>query len=170
MYCCGELNQTRRDKQTGLTWKLLTKGTNRGLIWIAFPSSSSSHLSKDHLSFRGHWKEKGHGRYTPTVITNEYNRLFCFEKLSHLTYAKDNAVKVTQGTFIWMNSGCLKAFKSFCKGKVSALAIGLAGVDQLLFGAAFACLTSKQTFNTYLDSAIKLSLFLIGNRSWARSL
>ncbi|EPB84962.1 hypothetical protein HMPREF1544_08240 [Mucor circinelloides 1006PhL] len=45
-----------------------------------------SHI-RGHQRFGGAWKQKLHGRYTPTLITNEYNSsqtcLFCFHKLSH---------------------------------------------------------------------------------------
>ncbi|CEP18896.1 hypothetical protein [Parasitella parasitica] len=45
-----------------------------------------SHI-KGHQRVGGTWKQEIHGRYTPTVITNEYNSsqtcLFCFRKLCH---------------------------------------------------------------------------------------
>ncbi|GAN07297.1 hypothetical protein MAM1_0156d06793 [Mucor ambiguus] len=87
---------------------------------------------KGHL--RGHWKEERHGRYTPTVTTDEYNSsqtcLFCFGKLSHPTYAKDDAVKIIRGIFLCMNTRCPNNFRFLCRDQVSALAIGLTGVAQ----------------------------------------
>ena len=40
-------------------------------------------IIKDYQQFGGHWKEKIHGRYTSSLITNEHNSsqtcLFCFK-------------------------------------------------------------------------------------------
>ncbi|OAC99582.1 hypothetical protein MUCCIDRAFT_114775 [Mucor lusitanicus CBS 277.49] len=96
---------------------------------------------KGHLRFGGHWKEERHARYVPTIITNEYNSsqtcLFCFNKLSHPIYPRKNAVKVNKGTFICLHPQCPNAHVPVCRDQVSALAIGLAGMAQLLFGATF---------------------------------
>lgn len=98
---------------------------------------------KCHLRFGGYWKEERHSRCTPTIITNEYNSsqtcLCGFNKLSHPTFAHNNAVKTTKGTFVCLNEDCPNAFVSVCRDQVSALAIGLAGLSQLLFGETFPC-------------------------------
>lgn len=41
-------------------------------------------LVKGHQRFGGFQKQNQHGRNTPTIIANEYNSLFCFNKLSAL--------------------------------------------------------------------------------------
>ncbi|KAF1802593.1 hypothetical protein FB192DRAFT_1281205 [Mucor lusitanicus] len=62
---------------------------------------------KGHLRFGGHWKEERHARY------------------------------VNKGTFICLHPQCPNAHVPVCRDQVSALAIGLAGMAQLLFGATF---------------------------------
>ncbi|KAI8083473.1 hypothetical protein BDF21DRAFT_326408, partial [Thamnidium elegans] len=43
--------------------------------------------TKDHLRYRGKWKEKVHGQYTNVCITDEYNTsricVYCFSHLDH---------------------------------------------------------------------------------------
>ena len=98
---------------------------------------------KGHQRFGGTWKQEIHGRYTPTVITNEYNSsqtcLFCFRKLSHPLKTIGDEVKTTNGSFVCINDKCPNAFKVVCRDQVSALAIGLAGLASILFGVTFPC-------------------------------
>ncbi|KAL7325933.1 hypothetical protein PS15p_208349 [Mucor circinelloides] len=98
---------------------------------------------KGHQKFGGTWKQELHGRYTPTLITNEYNSsqtcLFCFHKLSHPMVAVKDEVKATNGSFVCLNAQCPNAYTVVCRDQVSALAIGLAGLASLLFGVTFPC-------------------------------
>ncbi|KAG1124605.1 hypothetical protein G6F42_009473 [Rhizopus arrhizus] len=98
---------------------------------------------KGHQRFGGTWKQEIHGRYTPTVITNEYNSsqtcLFCFRKLSHPLKTIGDEVKTINGSFVCINDKCPNAFKVVCRDQVSALAIGLAGLASILFGVTFPC-------------------------------
>ncbi|EPB84660.1 hypothetical protein HMPREF1544_08603 [Mucor circinelloides 1006PhL] len=98
---------------------------------------------KGHQRFGGTWKQEIHGRYTPTVITNEYNSsqtcLFCFRKLSHPLKTIGDEVKTINGSFVCINNKCPNAFKVMCRDQVSALAIGLAGLASILFGVTFPC-------------------------------
>jgi len=120
---------------------------------------------KGHQRFGGTWKQEIHGRYTPTVITNEYNSsqtcLFCFRKLSHPMKATDGKVKATNGSFVCLNEQCPNAFRVVCRDQVSALAIGLAGLATILFGVTFPCFDpqpsrlKRQQFNDFALSFLE---------------
>lgn len=104
---------------------------------------------KGHQRFGGFKKQNKHGQNTPTLITNEYNSsqtcLFCFNKLSHPVSAVTNKIYTSKGTFICLNGNFPKAFQPVCRDKVSALAIGIAGLAYLLFGSTFPCFDEKST-------------------------
>ena len=112
---------------------------------------------KGHQRFGGTWKQQIHGRYTPTMVTNEYNSsqtcLFCFRKLSHPMKVVEGEVKATTGSFVCLNDQCPNAFRVVCRDQVSALAIGLSGLASLLFGVTFPCFdprpsrAKRQLFN-----------------------
>ncbi|KAI8054903.1 hypothetical protein BDF21DRAFT_349641 [Thamnidium elegans] len=94
---------------------------------------------KRHQRFSDSKKQKKkQGKSTPTLITNEYNSsqtcLFCFNKLSHPVSTTANKISAASETFICMNSSCPTVFKTVCRDKVFALAIGLAGI---FFGSTF---------------------------------
>jgi hypothetical protein len=106
-------------------------------------------IIKGHQRFGGHWKEKIHGRYTSSLITNEHNSsqtcLFCFKKLAHPQVARDKVIKINNGSFICLNNKCHNKYVVMSRDKLSALAIGLAGVAQLLFGVTFPCFDHQAT-------------------------
>ncbi|KAG2205158.1 hypothetical protein INT46_003467 [Mucor plumbeus] len=88
-------------------------------------------IIKDYQQFGGHWKEKIHGRYTSSLITNEHN--------SSQTFARDKVIKINNESFICLNNKCHNKYVVMSRDKLSALAIGLAGIAQLLFGGTFLC-------------------------------
>jgi hypothetical protein len=47
---------------------------------------------------------------------------------------------------LYVNQKCPNAFEVVCQDQVSALAIGLAGVAQLLFGVTFPCFDEKSNY------------------------
>lgn len=98
----------------------------------------------------GPWKGKLHGRYTTSLVTNEYNSLqtcvFCFKKLSHShTSNKNGIMKITNDAFICWNNDCPNRFVIVSRDKLSALAIGLAVASQLIFGITFPCFDPYST-------------------------
>ncbi|KAI9260951.1 hypothetical protein EDC94DRAFT_610358 [Helicostylum pulchrum] len=110
-----------------------------------------------HQRFGGFQKQNKHGQNTPTLVTNEYNSsqtcLFCFDKLSHPVSVTADKITISKRTFICLNSNFPKAFKPMWRDKVSALAIGLAG----LFGSTFPCFDETSTCASkarFFDSAL----------------
>lgn len=137
-------------------------GKNNPVMFVGDRGFGIGSSIKGHQRFGGFQKQDRHGRNTATLITNEYNSsqtcLFCFNKLSHPVSAADNHINVTKGTFVCLNANCAKAFTPMCRDKLSALAIGLAGLSYLLFGSTFPCFDEKSTrtskerfFNSALD-------------------
>ncbi|KAL9541855.1 hypothetical protein MBANPS3_008895 [Mucor bainieri] len=116
---------------------------------------------KKHQRFGGPWKQNIHGRYTPTVITYEYNSsqtcLFCFRKLCHPMTVTNSEVEATNGSFVCFNDNCPNTYKVMCRDQVSALAIGLAGLASVLFGVTLPCFDprpSHQKQNLFNDLAL----------------
>lgn len=127
-----------------------TSGAKRPIMMIGDRGHGIGSRIKKHQRFGGHWKESRHGLYTPTLITNEYNSsqtcLFCYSKLSHPVGVVAGKIKTVNGSFVCLNQKCPNAFKVVCRDQVSALAIGLAGVAQLLFGVTFPCFDEKSNY------------------------
>ncbi|KAI9259961.1 hypothetical protein EDC94DRAFT_660264 [Helicostylum pulchrum] len=78
----------------------------------------------------------------PELTKRRYwDKTFTIERklsgLSHPVSATADKITISKGTFICLNSNFPKAFKTMCRDKVSALAIGLAGLAYLLFGSTF---------------------------------
>jgi hypothetical protein len=130
-------------------------------------------ITRGYEWFGGHWKEKIYERYTSILITDEHNssqtRLFCFKNLSYLQVARDMDIKINNGSFICLNNKRHNKYIVKSRDKLSALAIGLPGVAQLLFGVAFLCFDYQPTkekelhFNKldlvhYTDIACRLAL------------
>jgi hypothetical protein len=130
-------------------YERMSSGIKNPTMFIGDRGHGYSSSIKGHLRFGGFKKENEHGLSTPTIITNEYNTsqtcIFCFNKLSHPMSAVDGKVRTTSGTFVCLHPGCPKAFKPVCRDKLSALAIGLSGIAQLLFGSTFPCFQEKTT-------------------------
>lgn len=64
---------------------------------------------------------------------------------------------MTNGPFICLNDHCIAKHKILSRDQVSALAIGLAGLAEVLFGTTFPCFDPKPTAyktNTFTKSAI----------------
>ena len=100
------------------------------------------------------WRQCMHGMNINVCITNEnvtsQTCMYCFSKLDHPIYRKidkdkDIRTKV-KGSFLCRNSDCVlisnkKAIKS--RDNLSALAIGLSGLCNLLFQETFPELSAK---------------------------
>ncbi|KAI8887784.1 hypothetical protein K501DRAFT_330228 [Backusella circina FSU 941] len=97
---------------------------------------------KGHLKYGGKWKQEKHSKYTPVVITNEFNTsqtcLYCFEKLEHPLRKvqkkdKEEAVRPVNGAFECVNSKCILNMtgrSTIPRDRLSALAIGLSGLTR----------------------------------------
>lgn len=93
---------------------------------------------KKHQRVGGTWKGKLRGSNTKVFVTNEYNSsqtcLYCYRKLSHTYKKKDDKKTLNRGSFICHNPECVGRFRVLPTDRVSALAIGFAGLSQVLFG------------------------------------
>ncbi|KAI8636687.1 hypothetical protein BD408DRAFT_79415 [Parasitella parasitica] len=114
--------------------------------------------TKGFLRYGGHWKPKKNSLYSSILYTNEHNTSqtcpYCFRKLSHpLRVVRDNdqtQVKTVKGAFICVNKDCISvksAHNTHNRDILSALAIGLAGVAQLVFGVTFPSFDPKTSFS-----------------------
>lgn len=105
-----------------------------------------------------------------TIITNEYNSsrtcMYCFGKLPHLTYAKNNNIKTTRGTYAWTQDDLMPS-ALFAEAKcLHSPSISLVRLNffSALHSLAF---MRKQTAKADLHSGIKLALddsFTLGKR------
>lgn len=125
-------------------------GSKKPIMMIGDRGYGTGSCIKNHQRFGGPWKGKLHGRYTTTLVTNEHNSsqtcVFCFKKLSHPhTRTADGSIKITNGAFICLNNSCPNKFVVVSRDKLSALAIGLAGAAQLIFGVTFPCFDPHST-------------------------
>ncbi|KAF1799607.1 hypothetical protein FB192DRAFT_1474314 [Mucor lusitanicus] len=93
---------------------------------------------KKHQRVGGPWQGKLHGSNTKVFVTNEYNSsqtcLYCYRKLSHTYKQKEGKKTLNRGSFICHNPECVGRFRVLPRDRVSAMAIGLAGLSQVLFG------------------------------------
>ncbi|KAI8880116.1 hypothetical protein K501DRAFT_255692 [Backusella circina FSU 941] len=131
---------------------------------------------KGHLKYGGKWKQEKHSKYTPVVITNEFNTsqtcLYCFEKLEHPLRKvqkkdKEEAVRPVNGAFECVNSKCILNItgrSTIPRDRLSALAVGLSGLTKVLFGATFPPFDYNiSQSNTELFNQ-RAALFRTGNR------
>ena len=138
-----ELSKTKHHDRVAASERKSSNNHKKPIMFVGDRGHGVGSRIKGHQKFGGTWKQELHGRYTPTLITNEYNSsqtcLFCFHKLSHPMVAVKDKVKATNGSFVCLNAQCPNAYTVVCRDQVSALAIGLAGLASLLFGVTFPC-------------------------------
>ena len=68
-----------------------------------------------------------------------------FQKVSHPQVARDKVVKINNTFLICLDNTCHNKYAVMSRDKFSALAIGLPGVAQFLFGVAFLCFDYQPT-------------------------
>lgn len=100
---------------------------------------------KGHNRYGGKWKEIIQAQNTYVCVTNEHMTsqicVFCYNPLHHPKYEKLIKGKTiyvdVKGSFVCMNPSCVTV-RSGCAVKsrdtLSALAIGISGFSQLLYG------------------------------------
>ncbi|OAD00506.1 hypothetical protein MUCCIDRAFT_185348 [Mucor lusitanicus CBS 277.49] len=132
---------------------------------------------KGYRRYGGTWKQNLQGGNTHVCCTSEYMTsqtcMYCFSKLTHPTskqLVKGKVVtKKVAGAFVCLNPDCvLQQFgrNVFARDKLSALAIGLSGVNQLLFQATFPQLSRKFS-DTSTDFINKTASFRSGREARA---
>ncbi|CAO3630821.1 unnamed protein product [Mucor fragilis] len=132
---------------------------------------------KGHRRYGGNWKQALQGGNTHVCRTSEYMTsqtcMYCFSKLTHPTSKQMVKGKVVArkvpGAFMCLNPKCiLKQFDRnvFARDKLSALAIGLSGLNQLLFQATFPQLSRKFS-DTNTEFINKTASFRLGREARA---
>jgi hypothetical protein len=114
---------------------------------------------KGFRKYGGKWKPTRHSRYCPTIITNEYNSsqtcVYCFAKTTHpakaVTTKKGVLLKSVNGTSVCSNPQCILSKVAAThqpRDRMSALAIGLAGLSRIALGVTMPPFQSFGPFNT----------------------
>ena len=76
------------------------------------------------------------------------HRHVCFaskKKSAHPQVACNKVIKINNGSFICLNDKCHSKYVVMSREKLYALAIDLAGIDQLLFGVTSPCFDYQPT-------------------------